>query len=268
MDKIYIEDLELYAYHGVNIEEKNMGQRFTISLELSIDLRKAGKSDDLTQTVNYAELCKKVEKHFTDVKYDLIEKCAEELAQMILLNYDKVLKVKVMLKKPWAPIGNIVKYAAVELERAWHTVYLGLGSNMGEKEQNLRNALEILNNEDTKVLKVSEFYCTKPEGYIEQDDFINCAVEIKTLLSPEELMDFLLETELKLKRERIIRWGPRTIDIDILMYDDIISSADKVIIPHPRMHERAFVLKPLSNIAPYVMHPILNKRIIELYEGL
>ena len=264
MDKMYIKDLEIYAYHGVNIEEKNMGQRFIISLELSLDLRAAGESDDLTKTINYAELCHNIEKEFTKEKYDLIEKCVEELAKYILTTYSTVKKIKILLKKPWAPIGKPLDYAAVEIERSWHTAYLGLGSNMGDKEENLNKALKLLSTDNTILLNTSSFYGTKPVGYEDQEDFINCAAKIKTLLTPEELMNFLLNIEKELKRERVIRWGPRTMDLDILLYDDIVTSSEEVIIPHPRMHERLFVLKPLSDIAPYVVHPLLNKRIIEL----
>jgi dihydroneopterin aldolase/2-amino-4-hydroxy-6-hydroxymethyldihydropteridine diphosphokinase len=264
MDKMYIKDLEIYAYHGVNIEEKNMGQRFIISIDLWLNLREAGLSDDLTKTVNYAELCHNIEKEFTKEKYDLIEKCVEKLAEYILLSYSSVEKVKILLKKPWAPIGKPLDYAAVEIERSWHKAYIGLGSNMGNKEENLNNALKLMNNGITRVEKVSSFYGTKPVGYEEQDDFVNCAAEIKTLLSPQELIVFLLNIEKELKRERVIRWGPRTIDLDVLLYDDIITCDEDIVIPHPRMHERLFVLKPLNDIAPYAVHPILNKRIMEL----
>jgi dihydroneopterin aldolase/2-amino-4-hydroxy-6-hydroxymethyldihydropteridine diphosphokinase len=264
MDKMYIKDLEIYAYHGVNIEEKNMGQRFIISIDLWLNLREAGQSDDLTKTVNYAELCDNIETEFKREKYDLIEKGAESLAEYVLLNYPTVNKVKILLKKPWAPIGKPLDYAAVEVERCWHKAYIGLGSNMGNKEENLNNALAFINNETTKVSRVSTFYSTKPVGYEAQDDFVNCTAEIKTLLTPSELMDFLLGIEKSLKRERIIRWGPRTIDLDVLLYDDLITCDEHIIIPHPRMHERLFVLKPLSDIAPYVLHPILKKRIFDL----
>jgi len=269
MDKIYVKDLEVYAFHGVNKQEKEMGQRFLISLELSLDLREAGISDDLHKTVNYGELSLAVEEEFKKESYDLIEKSAEKLAEFILLNYSIVNSVKVLIKKPWAPIGKPLDYAAVEIERFWHTAYIGMGANMGEKEENLKLAIDLINQSKlTKVTKISEFYETKPVGYVEQDNFMNCAIEVKTLLSPKELVRFLLNIEKELKRERIVRWGPRTIDLDVLLYDDIITSLEEIIIPHPRMQERMFVLKPLSDIAPYVLHPILNRRIFELADGL
>jgi len=117
-------------------------------------------------------------------------------------------------------------------------------------------------------MKTSEFYETKPIGYTDQDNFINCVFEIKTLLSPLELVRYLLSIEKELKRERVIKWGPRTLDLDVLLYDDLITCDEEIIIPHPRMQERLFVLKPLSEIAPYIVHPILNKRVMELEKEL
>ncbi|OFI05860.1 bifunctional folate synthesis protein [Clostridium acetireducens DSM 10703] len=265
MDKIYIEDLEVYGYHGVNKEEKSMGQKFLISVEIFTNLRKAALEDNIESTINYAELCYEIEEEFKKEKYDLIEKAAEKLANYILLKYSSVERIKLNIKKPWAPIGKPIKYAAVEVDRKIHKAYIGIGSNMGDKKKNLNEAIEILNdNEFIKVTKISKFYTTKPVGYLEQDDFLNGALEIETLMEPEELVDFLLNVEKKLKRERIIKWGPRTIDLDVLLYDDMVSSNEKIILPHPRMHERMFVLEPLNDIAPYLIHPLLNKRIFQL----
>ncbi|UZW14511.1 2-amino-4-hydroxy-6-hydroxymethyldihydropteridine diphosphokinase [Clostridium pasteurianum] len=265
MDKIFIEDFEIYANHGVFKEEKRLGQKFIISIELSLDLKKAGATGDLQQTVNYGELCLKVEEQFTREKYDLIETAAEKVAEFILLEYEKVKCVKVLIKKPWAPIGRPVKYAAVEIKRGWHTVYIGMGSNMGDKEKNLKDAIELIHHSGkSRVTKTSKFYVTAPVGYLDQDDFLNCALEVKTMLSPEEFMNMLLDFERDLKRERLIHWGPRTIDLDILLYDDLVTSDERYIIPHPRMAERMFVIEPLCDIAPYVIHPVLNKRICDI----
>ena len=265
MDKIIIKDLEIYGFHGVYSEEKKMGQRFLITVELYTSTRKAGTSDDLAETINYGELCCEVEREFKNDKYNLIEKAAEDLATYILLKYSSVNKVKILLKKPWAPIGKPVEYVAVEIERSKHIVYIALGSNMGDKKKNIDDAINKINNSEfTRVIDVSKYYETEPVGYLDQDNFLNCAIKVETLLYPDELMRLLLDIEKELKRERIIRWGPRTIDLDILLYDDIVCSDEKTIIPHPRMHERMFVLEPLCDIAPYIMHPILKKRIIEL----
>lgn len=265
MDKIVIKDFEIFANHGVFEEEKKLGQKFILSIELNLDLRKAAINGDLDETVNYGELCIKVEKEFTRKKYDLIETAAENIAEFILLEYDKVRSVKVLLKKPWAPIGRPVKYAAVEIERSWHTVYVGMGSNMGNKEKNLKDAIKLIDDSnESRVIKTSKFYVTAPVGYVDQDDFLNCAIEVETILSPQEFMNVLLKFEKDLKRERLIHWGPRTIDLDILLYDDIVTSHESYVIPHPRMTERLFVLEPLCDIAPYVIHPLLNKRIADI----
>ena len=268
MDKIYIKDLEVYAFHGVNQQEKDMGQRFLISLELMLDLMEAGLTDDLSKTVSYADICSDINKEFIKNKYDLIEKAAEATARFILGKYDKITAVKVLIKKPWAPIGKPLDYAAVEIERKWHVAYIAIGSNLGDKEANLKNAIDIINSGETKVLSISKFYETKPVGYLEQENFLNGAIKVKTLLTPKQLMDTLLIIELKLKRERIIKWGPRTIDLDVLLYDDLVTSSEDIIVPHPRMQERGFVLKPLADIAPYVVHPLLRKRIIDILDEL
>ncbi|WP_291634170.1 2-amino-4-hydroxy-6-hydroxymethyldihydropteridine diphosphokinase [Clostridium sp.] len=269
MDKIYIKDLEVYGHHGVFQEEKTLGQRFLISLELSLSLREAGTTDDLTKTVHYGELCHLVEEEFKKENYNLIEKATEKLAEFILLKYDLVQRVKVKIKKPWAPIGKPLEYAAVEVDRKWHISYIGIGGNMGDKEKNVKAALELISNScHTQITKTSKFYETKPVGYLEQEDFLNCAIEVKTLLNPLELVIFLLSIEKELKRERVIRWGPRTVDLDVLLYDNIISTQDEIILPHPRMQERMFVLDPLCDIAPYAIHPILNKTIIQIKESL
>ena len=269
MDVIYVEDLEVYAYHGVNQAEKDMGQRFLISLQIFLNLSEAGKSDDLSKTINYAKLCCEVEEEFKREKYDLIEKSAESLANFILKKYMAVEKVTVKIKKPWAPIGKPLKWVAVEINRRWHTAYISIGSNLGDKEKNIKDAVDIIDSSPyNNVTKVSKLYETKPVGYLDQDNFLNGALEVKTLMEPEDLMDFLLEVEKKLKRERIIKWGPRTIDLDVILYDNLVTSEEKIILPHPRMHERLFVLKPLSDIAPYVIHPVLNDRIINLTHEL
>ena len=153
----------------------------------------------------------------------------------------------------------------MEIDRCWHTSYIGIGGNMGDKEKNVVMALELISkSHHTMITKKSKLYETKPVGYLKQEDFLNCAIEVKTLLTPLELVRFMLSIEKELKRERVIRWGPRTVDLDVLLYDNIISSIDEIILPHPRMQERMFVLEPLCDIAPYAIHPILNKTISQM----
>ena len=269
MDKIHIKDLEIIGFHGAIPEEKVLGQKFVLSFELDVDLRQAGKNDDLTKTVHYGELAQKVEEEFTKTSYDLIEKAAEEICEFVLLNYPLVKKVKLLLKKPWAPTRKHVEYAAVEIERKWNKVYIAAGSNLGDKEETLKEAIYIIDKrKDCVVTKVSNFYTTDPVGYEDQDQFVNCVFEINTLQTPSELMDTLLEVEKDFKRERIIRWGPRTLDLDIIFYNDIISYDEHILIPHPRAHERQFVMKPMCDINPYYVHPIYRKRVMDISSEL
>ena len=269
MDKIYVRDLEVFAYHGVFEEEKRLGQKFLITMELALDLREAALKEDLKQSVHYGELCEKVEMLFKKTSYDLIETAAEKVAELILVQYPQVKTAKVIIKKPWAPILKSVDFVAVEVNRGWHTAYIGLGSNMGDKEAHLKAAIAHLEAQPgIKVKKWSSFLETEPWGYLEQERFLNAVAEVGTLLTPEELMSELLRIEQVLKRERVIKWGPRTIDLDILLYDDLVTQDEFVTLPHPRMTEREFVLEPLCEIAPMLVHPLLKQRMYQLLEIL
>ena len=269
MDKLYLENIEIFANHGVFKEEKTLGQKFIISLELTIDMREAAITGDLNKSVHYGELCHKIEEEFKRESYDLIETATEKLAEYILFNYDMVKKVKVMLKKPWAPIGRHLDYAAVEIERGWHKAYISIGSNIGDKKKNIEESIERIKNiKEIRVSKISTLIETAPWGVEDQEEFLNGAIEIDTILSPKELIRTLLKIESDMKRERILRWGPRIIDLDVIFYDDLISSDEEIILPHPRMEERLFVLEPLNEIAPYMLHPIRNKRVFELLSDI
>lgn len=269
MDKMFIRELELFGFHGVFEEEKRLGQKFILSLELDLDLKSAGRTGDLTKSVHYGELCEKIDQEFTRESFELIEAVALKLADFILTEYKLVKGVKVFLKKPWAPVKKHLDTVEIMVERRRHKAYIGLGSNIGDKEKYLKEAINKISDErNTEIGKQSSFITTKPWGYLDQEDFLNAVIEIETTLEPEELMDLLLKIEAELDRERTIKWGPRTIDLDIIMYDDLISSNERVILPHPRMHEREFVLKSLNEIAPYIMHPVLNKRVFTLLEEL
>ncbi len=220
-DKIVIRDLEIFAFHGVFEGEKSVGQKFLVSLELSLDLSLASRNNDLTKSVHYGELCEKIEAEFKKESYDLIETACEKLCEFVLLEYDIVNEVKVIVKKPWAPIHKSLDTVFIEMTRRWSKAYLSYGSNMGNKREYIERALKILDDfKFIKLIKKSTLIDTKPWGYTEQDDFLNGACIIKTILNPTSLMEFLLDVEKKLDRERKIKWGPRTIDLDIIFYDD------------------------------------------------
>jgi dihydroneopterin aldolase/2-amino-4-hydroxy-6-hydroxymethyldihydropteridine diphosphokinase len=269
MDYISVKDLEIYGYHGVLEAEKQQGQFFYISLDAFFSLLKAGQSDVLEESVSYADMCYTVERVVKKERFDLIEALAERIAHELLTTYPLLESIRVKVKKPHAPIGRPVKYASVTIERAWHKAYISMGSNIGDVKGNLNGAIAALNEMNTvRVTKVSKFIETKPWGVMDQANFLNGAIEIETLLSPQLLMSALLLVEKNLGRERIIHWGPRTLDLDIIFYDDLISNDPIVILPHPRMEQRMFVLEPLCEIAPYMLHPVLKKRIFELMNCL
>lgn len=269
MDKIYINNLEFIGFHGVFPEEKKLGQKFLVSLELIVDTREAGKTGDLIKSVHYGLVAQDVERVFLEKSIDLIETCAENIAEMVLKKYELVKEIKVTVKKPWAPLQMHFENVAVEISRKWHKVYLSLGSNMGDKRENLLEAIKRVGElENTEVVKSSTILETEPFGYIEQDNFLNACLEVKTLLTPQEFLSSILKIELDMGRVREIKWGPRVIDIDILFYDAEIIQEDNLAVPHPWICEREFVLEPLSEIAPNYVHPLERKTIMMLARKL
>ena len=154
-------------------------------------------------------------------------------------------------------------------ERTESIAYIGVGSNIGDRYKNILSAeKEINKTNSSNIIQISKIYETEPVGYLDQDYFLNCVFKVTTILSPEDLLRSLLKIEIILKRKRIIHWGPRTIDLDILFFDNIIISSENLIIPHPRLHERMFVLKPLCDLAPDFIHPIEKKSCLEIAEKL
>ena len=141
--------------------------------------------------------------------------------------------------------------------------YLGLGTNMGDRMNYLAQACELINNhENICIVKKSKIYETKAWGYTYQADFLNLCLEIETDLDEYELLSVCQEVEQKLNRKRIIRWGPRTIDVDILFFNDKISNDEKLLLPHPRIQDRAFVLIPLMELNSKLL---INNKTIDIY---
>lgn len=148
------------------------------------------------------------------------------------------------------------------------SAYLGLGSNLGNKRQNLLKAINLLNQTGrVKIIKQSRFYKIKPVGVINQPDFLNAVIKIKTNLPPRELLKTVKKIEREMGRLPGRRWGPRLIDIDILLYGDYILTTASLTIPHRHLHKRDFVLKPLCEIAPRVIHPLFRKTAKALYKN-
>ena len=150
----------------------------------------------------------------------------------------------------------------------FHTAYLALGSNLGDKEANLRRALELVQQRGVEVVKTSSFICTEPYGVTDQPQFLFGVCEVRTSLEPLELLQTLLEMEQALGRVRLRHWGERNIDLDLLLYEDVVMDTPELILPHPDMQNRDFVLLPLAEIAPEIIQPTLQKTISELVISL
>ena len=148
------------------------------------------------------------------------------------------------------------------------SIYIALGSNLGDKKENLEEALRLLKKKGITVCKVSDFIVTEPYGVTDQPAFFNAAAEIKTEKSPIALLHTLLDIENEMGRKRLRRWGERNIDLDLLLYDDQIIDLPELKVPHPDMQNRDFVLRPLAQIAPDAAHPVLKKTIKEMWESL
>lgn len=146
---------------------------------------------------------------------------------------------------------------------------IALGTNIEPREQHLNGALELLaKHKSIEIKKRSSIYQTVPVGYTEQPDFLNMTIEIDTPLEALYLLDVCQEIEQQLGRERTIRYGPRTIDLDIIVYNQEDRESERLILPHPRMHERAFVLVPLMEILPHLLIPKIGKRVVDLMKEL
>lgn len=269
MDQIIIENLRVFAHHGVYAEENEKGQNFYINAVLKTDTRRAGTLDDLEASTNYGEVCRFLDCFVREHTYKLIETVAERAAEAVLLKFPLVRGILLEVRKPEAPVPLPFESISVRISRGWHRAYLSCGSNMGERKQHLDGAVEALRSDDKcRLLKVSDWIETKPYGGVEQDDFLNGAMELETLYSPELLLQKLHEIEHAHGRERKVHWGPRTLDLDLLLYDDLVMDTKELTIPHMDMHNRCFVLGPLLQIAPYAEHPVLHRCVRQMYEEL
>ncbi|MGN0482283.1 MAG: 2-amino-4-hydroxy-6-hydroxymethyldihydropteridine diphosphokinase [Lachnospiraceae bacterium] len=269
MDQIKIENLEVFANHGVYPEENRLGQKFLVSALMETDTRQAGQTDELEKSINYGEVAHCISKEMGAQTYQLIEAVAEHLAKTLLDTYDLLKKVTIEVKKPWAPVGLPLESVSVKITRGWNEAYLSIGSNMGDRRMYLEQAVDQLRQcSGIRVERVSTLIETEPYGYKEQDTFLNGAVKLRTRLTPEELLETLHEIEQNADRKRLIHWGPRTLDLDILFYEDAVFSTDTLCIPHPDLENRQFVLQPMVEIAPYLRHPISKKTMTQLLEAL
>lgn len=269
MDYIEVIDQKIYAYHGVLPEEKKEGQYFYISFKAYLDTSEAAAQDEMALSVSYADMCRTVKETVTGHVFDLIETVADRCAKALLLEYNLLQRVELTVKKPSAPVGEPVAYPAVTVERGWHTAFISVGSNMGDSRETIVKAVDCLGKDSmNRLVAQAQVLETQPWGKEDQPNFFNTALELRTLYNPRQLMGLLLALEKDFHRERIVKWGPRTLDLDLIFYDDLVTEDPFVTLPHPLMEDRAFVLEPLCELAPNLIHPVLKKRLFRLLEDL
>ncbi len=269
MDRITIQNLEVFANHGVFPEENKLGQKFLVSAELLGDTRKAGVSDELKHSIHYGLVAGEITSYMKAHTKKLIEAAAEELTEHLLFTFPLMKGIVLEIKKPWAPVGLPLETVSVKIERSWHKAYVAFGSNMGDRRAHIEAGIQVLKEEKRiRLGRISDMIVTEPYGGVEQEEFLNGCLELDTLLTPHELLEVLHEAERREKRERLIHWGPRTLDLDLLFYGNEILETEELAVPHPEIEKRLFVLEPLAQIAPYKVHPVLNKRVKTLLEEL
>ncbi|MBQ8519114.1 MAG: 2-amino-4-hydroxy-6-hydroxymethyldihydropteridine diphosphokinase [Agathobacter sp.] len=268
-DFIKVTNMKVFAYHGVLEEEKKNGQDFYLNAKVYVDMRKAGLTDELEDTINYDKVCIFLAEVFAEKVFDTIEAAAEYTVQEIIVNFPTIEAMELEVRKPHAPLTYVPEDISVTIYREWHTVYLSFGSNMGNPTGHINEAITMLKDPYAiRNVKISELFVTKPYGPVEQNDFVNGCLEMETYMDPEELVTYIHEIEDYFERDRSVRWGPRPIDMDIVFFDDYIYNSKTLTIPHADMENRMFVLEPLSQLCPGRRHPVWGKTVAQLKKEL
>lgn len=269
LDEIRIQNLKIFANHGVYPEEQENGQDFYVNAVLYTDTSVAGVTDDLENSTNYGEVCHFMNRFVTGHTFQLIETVAEQLARELLVQFPRIQALDLEIRKPEAPVGLPFESVSVKIHRAWHQVYVAFGSNLGDREGHIQRGLAMLGSyAGILVEKSSEIIQTAPYGGVEQEEFLNGVVSLRTYLSPRELLQVLHEVEASENRERIQHWGPRTLDLDILFYDDLVMDEEELCIPHIDLQNRDFVLLPMMELAPCKRHPVTGESVQEMLTKL
>lgn len=256
MDRIEITGLRVLTVVGVLPHERETPQPVRIDLSLGVDLRDAGRTDELGDTVNYGAVTDEVALLVRESKDLLLERLAHRVAHAALA-FDRVGHVDVTITKLRPPIPEDVATTSVTVHRtraevdvephSSHLAVVALGSNLGDREGYLRFAVGELGH----VLAESQVYETDPVGGPDgQDAYFNMVVLVRTSLDPYAFMRRCQRIEADALRQRLVHWGPRTLDVDLIFYDDVRIESEELTIPHPRYAERRFVLAPLAEVAP------------------
>ena len=253
-DHIYVNGLRLMALVGVLPHERDSMQPLQIDVDLEVDLSEAGVTDNLADTANYGAISEAIADVVRTSSDTLLERLAARIADRVL-HFDHVEVANVLVTKLRPPVPEDLVSSAVRIVRsrvdmrvpARHRAIVALGSNLGDRAAYLRFGLDKLSN----VIAQSQVFETDPVGGPDnQGPYLNMVAVVDTDLDPFAMLSRLLQIEAEAHRVRIERWGPRTLDMDLLFYDDYTITSEELTLPHPRYGERRFVLEPLSEVAP------------------
>lgn len=255
-DRIEVRGLLVTTVVGVLAHERTMAQPLQIDLDLHVDLRDAGRTDDLSDTANYGDVAERVALIVRESKDALLERVADRIAEMVV-GIDRVEAVDVTVTKLRPPIPEQLDSTAVRIRRHrrdydtvlrdQHLAIIALGSSLGDREGYLRLAVSSFDD----VQRTSRVFETDPVGGPEgQGAYLNMVMSVQTPLDPYALLRRCQQIESAALRQRVVHWGPRTLDVDLLFYDDVRIDDPQLTVPHPRFAERRFVLAPLEEVAP------------------
>jgi dihydroneopterin aldolase/2-amino-4-hydroxy-6-hydroxymethyldihydropteridine diphosphokinase len=253
LDQIALSGLKVFGHHGVLPAERRDGQEFIIDAALAVDTSAAAATDDLSRTVDYSGLADQLARIVSGEPVALIETLAGRLA-VACLAQPAVLAAHITVHKPHAPVAQQVQDVTVRISRS--RVVLALGSNLGDRLANLQAGLdELAAGPGLDQLAISPVYQTAPVGGPAQDDYLNAVLVAQTALPARVVLDRARAAEAALGRTRTQRWGPRTLDVDVIVSGAQISGDPELTLPHPRAHERAFVLAPWLDVQPGAQLP-------------
>lgn len=259
LDRLTLTGLRAFAHHGVYDHERESGQPFIVDVTVHLDLSTAGSSDDLGATIHYGVLAEEIVAAIERDPVDLIETLAERVA-LIVLSYRAARIVDVTVHKPEAPISVEFHDVTVSIQRQWTRCVIALGANLGDREATIRQALlAFATHPSIRVAGASPIVETpalKPDGVdLAAPAYLNAVVAVDTVLPPRALLAELRRIETAHARTREVRWGDRTLDLDIITYGRERISEPDLVIPHPRAHERAFVLAPWAAMDEHAVLP-------------
>ena len=282
MDKILINKLEVFGVHGLMPVEKLSPQKFLVSCECCLDSQKAGKTDNVDYTENYHKVTDIITNTLTGTSYNLLETMAEDCALKVLTACPLLTGIKLRIEKPWIHSAKNVESFGIEIERKWHSIYVGLKADEINGQETINNALPMFNSEDTLVEKVSSVVTS------ENSSELACAIKLKSLLNLDEfnIVRIGIENSFGQNEDAQKPESPEDeneiidgeiidsdedntgeyIKTEILLYDDLITSDEFINVPSPEIFEDPAYIKTISEISPYAVEPLSKKRFIDLSE--